>query len=161
MSALPQPLSADLPFRVRLLRQTDLDAVVSIERDIYPFPWSRGNFLDSLAAGYDAWIFEQSSGLIGYAIVMWSIDEVHLLNLSVCRSAQGQRWGAKLLEWLLLELRGRQARQIYLEVRPSNPVARRLYARAGFEQIGVRKGYYPAPGADREDALVLSRRLSP
>ena len=159
MSLSPQSSDTTSRFRVRALRSLDLDAIERIERDIYEFPWSRGNFADSLAAGYDAWVFESDSTLLGYAIVMWSIDEAHLLNLSVRRNMQGQRWGASLLEWLIRDLTRRNARELYLEVRPSNPVARRLYASAGFEQIGVRKRYYPAAGGEREDALVLSRKL--
>jgi [ribosomal protein S18]-alanine N-acetyltransferase len=161
MSALAELRASQMPFRVRALLQTDLDEVERIECDIYPFPWSRGNFIDSLAAGYDAWIFESVSEVIGYAVVMWSVDEVHLLNFSVRRSAQGLGWGTTLLNWLMPEMARRKARLLYLEVRPSNPVARRLYERAGFKQIGVRKRYYPAPSEHREDALVLNKRLSP
>ena len=92
MSARPSVLPL-APWRVRVLRASDVPAVMSIEREIYPFPWTAGNFTDSLAAGYDAWVLEADTGLIGYAIVMWIPDEVHLLNLSVAAGWQGQGVG--------------------------------------------------------------------
>lgn len=142
------------------MQRSDLAAVTAIESDIYEFPWSRGNFVDSLAAGYEAWIFERDGLVIGYAVMMWAVDEVHLLNLSIARVNQGQGLGAAALTWLLNELAARKARSIYLEVRPSNPVARRLYAGHGFRQIGQRRRYYPATGNSREDAYVLMRELN-
>lgn len=151
-----QPSKPDLTgFGVRPMKRGDLATVTAIEADIYEFPWSRGNFVDSLVAGYDAWVFERDAAVIGYAVQMWAVDEVHLLNFSIARSWQGQGLGATALKWLLGDVSSKNARGIYLEVRPSNPVARRLYAAHGFRQIGQRKRYYPAAGNTREDALVL------
>jgi ribosomal-protein-alanine N-acetyltransferase len=148
--------------RVRPMRRRDLDAVAAIERSIYPFPWTRGNFADSLLAGHDAWIFEleveESPQLIGYAIVMWLPDEVHLLNLSVAAPMQGRGYGREMLRWLMRDAAGRGARGMLLEVRPSNAPALALYRSSGFEAIGVRRGYYPAEDG-REDAHVLFRQL--
>ncbi|RIK95846.1 MAG: ribosomal-protein-alanine N-acetyltransferase [Burkholderiales bacterium] len=148
--------------RVRPMRRRDLDAVAAIERSIYPFPWTRGNFADSLLAGHDAWIFEleveESPQLIGYAIVMWVPDEVHLLNLSVAAPMQGRGYGREMLRWLMRDAAGRGARGMLLEVRPSNAPALALYRSSGFEAIGVRRGYYPAEDG-REDAHVLFRQL--
>jgi len=146
------------------MRRRDLDAVAAIERSIYPFPWTRGNFADSLLAGHDAWILEieieESPQLIGYAVVMWLPDEVHLLNLSVAAPMQGRGYGREMLNWLMRDAAGRGARGMLLEVRPSNAPALALYRSSGFEPIGVRRGYYPAEGG-REDATVLFRRLGP
>lgn len=158
---MPERSGLVAPLRPRSLRTSDLDTVEKIEREIYDFPWSRGNFVDSMSAGYDAWVFEQNTEIFAYAILMWSIDEVHLLNLSVSRTHQGQRFGAGVLHWLIDDLSSRKARELYLEVRPSNPIAQRLYFRSGFEQIGIRKRYYPAQRGEREDALVLRKRLNP
>lgn len=135
----------------------DLGEVASTETLLYDFPWSRGNFADSLAAGYDAWLFESdpAAQLIGYAIVMWLPEEVHLLNLSVHPDWQSRGHGTAMLRWLLDDATRRGARSMLLEVRPSNEVARRLYAREGFRTIGLRKRYYPAPGQTREDAIVM------
>jgi len=137
------------------MRAEDLDLIMRIENDIYPHPWTRGNFTDSLQAGYSAWTLITSDGqLIGYAVVMIAVDEAHLLNLSVARAWQRQGLGWRLLEWVASVARDHGARSLLLEVRPSNPAAQRLYERYGFEHIGRRRGYYPAFGG-REDALVM------
>jgi [ribosomal protein S18]-alanine N-acetyltransferase len=142
--------------RVRRLVQEDLDDVMTIELAVYPFPWSRGNFSDSLRAGHDAWRFDDDKDrMIGYAILMWAPDEVHLLNLSLAAAAQGRGLGERLLRWLADEVHGRGAQALLLEVRPSNPAALRLYERVGMARIGLRRGYYPSDGGKREDALVM------
>jgi ribosomal-protein-alanine N-acetyltransferase len=140
------------------MRSSNLDGVVVIERDIYDFPWTRGNFEDSLAAGYSCWLYMDDNELIGYCIVMLAVDEAHLLNLSVARAAQGQGHGRALLEASMVAIHAHGAAAMLLEVRPSNAVGRKLYARAGFAQVGLRKDYYPALHG-REDALVLRREL--
>jgi ribosomal-protein-alanine N-acetyltransferase len=140
---------------------SDLTMVAAIEAEVYPFPWSRGNFADSLAAGYDAWVFESQQGheLVGYAVVMWLPDEVHLLNLSVAKPWQGHGLGASMLDWLMRDAAHRGAHAMLLEVRPSNERAVQLYERLGFRRVGVRRRYYPAAGDTREDAIVMVRRL--
>jgi ribosomal-protein-alanine N-acetyltransferase len=127
-----------------------------IENAVYPFPWTRGNFSDSLRAGYDCWRFDDERGLmIGYAVLMWTPDEVHLLNLSLEQAAQGRRLGESCLRWLADDIQRRGASALLLEVRPSNPRAVRLYERVGMQRIGVRRGYYPYFEHQREDALVM------
>lgn len=141
--------------RFEPMRPEDLDAVAAIERDIYPFPWTRGNFQDALASGYSAWVLRGSGReLIAYSIVMIAIDEAHLLNLSVARPYQRRGHGWRTLEWMAQCARDYGARSMLLEVRPSNEAALRLYARYGFARIGVRRGYYPAQHG-REDAIVM------
>jgi ribosomal-protein-alanine N-acetyltransferase len=137
----------------------DLDEVLGIEADIYPFPWTRGNFEDGLRAGYCAWNLRGTLAggrgpLIAYGVVMIALDEAHLLNLSVARRWQRAGYGWRMLEWMAQQSRDHGARTMLLEVRPSNRPAQQLYARYGFDRIGVRRGYYPAHGG-REDALVL------
>lgn len=146
-------------WRVRPMHRGDLDAVARVESEIYPFPWTPGNFGDSLEAGYDAWIFESAQGLIGYAVLMWIPDEVHLLNISVATELQGRGYGRAMLEWLCEDAGRRGALSMLLEVRPSNRVARALYESMDFSAIGLRKRYYPAQGGSREDAIVLRREL--
>ncbi|MGE0802133.1 MAG: ribosomal protein S18-alanine N-acetyltransferase [Lautropia sp.] len=145
------------------MRSVDLDAVMRIEQRIYPFPWSRGNFLDSLRAGYDGWLFiavDGSETLLGYALAMWALDEVHLLNLSIAEAHQGRGFGGDCLRWLMRDARRRGAAALLLEVRPSNPRAIRLYQRAGLQTIGIRRGYYPYHDGAREDAIVMRGDLS-
>jgi ribosomal-protein-alanine N-acetyltransferase len=143
---------------IQPLTERDLDEVAVIERELYEFPWTLGNFRDSLSAGYSCWVYQASDGLVGYAVMMLGPSEAHLLNLSIVARYQRRGYGAGLLEHLLSAARTYGATAIFLEVRPSNPGARRLYARRGFNQVGVRKGYYPARYG-REDALVLSLAL--
>jgi ribosomal-protein-alanine N-acetyltransferase len=141
--------------RFEPMQALDLDEVAAVERDIYPFPWTRGNFQDALAAGYSAWTLRgPRRELIAYSIVMIAVDEAHLLNLSVARAYQRRGHGWRTLEWMAQRAREYGARSMLLEVRPSNADALRLYARYGFARIGVRRGYYPAHGA-REDAVVM------
>jgi [ribosomal protein S18]-alanine N-acetyltransferase len=153
MSALPRPEP-----RIRPLAERDLDPVVAIEREIYEFPWSLGNFRDSLAAGYSCWACHGADGLVGYAVMMIGAGEAHLLNLSVAAACQRRGYGRQLLEHLMGVARSYGARVLFLEVRPSNAAGRALYAAYGFEQVGIRREYYPARGG-REDALLLNYQL--
>lgn len=138
--------------------RADLPRIAAIEAQIYPFPWSLGNFADSLIAGYDCWVFESTAGeLACYAVAMWIPDEVHLLNFSVPAEMQRHGIGRAVLEWLCDDAHARGARGMLLEVRPSNTPAVRLYETSRFERIGVRRRYYPAPEGSREDAWVLFR----
>jgi len=135
--------------------EADLREVVAIESDIYPFPWTRGNFLDSVRAGYSVWVLrDQTDALVAYSVMTLMIDEAHLLNLSVARHCQRAGLGWRTLEWMAEVARGYGARTMLLEVRPSNESAVRMYQRYGFEKIGVRRGYYPAQSG-REDAIVM------
>ena len=136
----------------------DLDWVHQQEVDLHPFPWTRGNFADSLTAGHGAWLMRVGKERVGYAVVLKVLDEAHLLNINVARAAQGKGYGRALLEWLQLTAKRNGAGQFFLEVRPSNLAGLALYRSQGFEQIGRRKGYYPAPDG-REDAIVMRREL--
>lgn len=151
MSALPKS-EVD---RYAPMIEADLREVVAIESDIYPFPWTRGNFLDSVRAGYSVWVLrDQTDALVAYSVMTLMIDEAHLLNLSVARHCQRGGLGWRTLEWMAEVARGYGVRTMLLEVRPSNASAVRMYQRYGFEQIGVRRGYYPAQ-TGREDAIVM------
>ena len=144
--------------RITAMTEAALATVVRIENAIYEFPWTLGNFRDSLAAGYGCWLYEESDELIGYAVVMHALDEAHLLNLSIAAAAQGRGHGRQLLGSISSIARQNGARSMFLEVRPSNLPGRQLYAQAGFSQVGLRRSYYPARDG-REDALVLSCAL--
>jgi len=143
--------------------ESSLDEIVRAERQLYEFPWTRGNFKDSIAAGYCCVELRRGDRpghgeLLGYAVMMLTPGEAHLLNLSVLAAAQRRGYGSGLLGVLAGVARVRGAARLLLEVRPSNAAARQLYARAGFERIGTRPGYYPARDG-REDAIVLSLDL--
>jgi ribosomal-protein-alanine N-acetyltransferase len=128
--------------------------VLAIENAIYTHPWTRGNFADSLRAGYRCCTWRRSSELLGYFVMLAAAGEAHLLNLSVAAAAQRRGHGSALLREAMRFARELGARRMYLEVRPSNAAGQALYERFGFRRIAVRRGYYPAK-AGREDALVL------
>lgn len=142
----------------RPMRPEDIDAIMAIEETIYPFPWTRGNFVDSLASGYGAWLCLHEGAMVGYAIMMMVIDEAHLLNISIAADRQRAGLGSELLEFLFASAKDAGARRMLLEVRPSNISGTALYRRYGFKEIGRRRGYYPAHGG-REDAIVMERTL--
>ena len=136
----------------------DIARVLLIEHEIYEFPWTPGNFADSLCADYACWLYLEQNELAGYAVVMLAAGEAHLLNLSIARAGQGRGLGRSLLDALMAAAHASGAGKMLLEVRPSNAAGIALYTTAGFARLGVRKGYYPArPG--REDAWVYGRDL--
>ena len=153
MSAVLRPAASFEP-----MTEADFRPVLEIERGIYEFPWTLGNFRDSLRAGYSCWAYRCGAELIGYAVFVLAAGEVHLLNLSVAAPAQSRGHGRELLRHVLGVAREHGAKVVFLEVRPSNDAGQRLYAGCGFKQVGVRRGYYPARRG-REDALVLSLAL--
>jgi len=144
----------------RAMRVHDLDAVMAVETTAYSHPWSRGNFTDSLAAGYVAEVLlDEQGALLGYFVAMCGVDEMHLLNITVAPAAQGQGHGRQLLDALRQQARGLHLATLWLEVRQSNERAMALYRRLGYREKGVRRGYYPAAGR-REDAVVMSLDLT-
>jgi [ribosomal protein S18]-alanine N-acetyltransferase len=141
------------------MREQDLDEVLAIERAIYTHPWTRGNFADSLRAGYECRVLRLGGELLGYFVLMVAAGEAHLLNLSIAAAHQRSGHGSGLLGEAMGLARSQGARSLFLEVRPSNSAAQALYTRFGFRKIAVRRGYYPAH-AGREDALVLNLPLA-
>jgi ribosomal-protein-alanine N-acetyltransferase len=146
------------PPQLALMTEHDLDEVIAVERAIYTHPWTRGNFNDSLRAGYDCRTWRQDGELVGYFILMAAAGEAHLLNLSIAARHQRSGHGRALLAEAAGLARRRGARSVFLEVRQSNLAAQALYTRFGFRRIGVRRGYYPAHSG-REDAIVLTFTL--
>ena len=141
------------------MRERDLDEVMAIENAIYSHPWTRGNFVDSLNAGYECRCLWLGAELLGYFVLMVAAQEAHLLNLSIDSANQRRGLGSGLLRDAADLARRLGARNVFLEVRPSNRGAQALYTRFGFRKIGTRRGYYPAH-AGREDALVLTLPLA-
>ncbi|MCF8173793.1 MAG: ribosomal protein S18-alanine N-acetyltransferase [Burkholderiaceae bacterium] len=136
----------------------DVDAVVDAEARSHKFPWTRGNFLDSLTAGHGAWLALEDGRMIGYAVMMQILDEIHLLNITVLPELQRKGLGSSLLLRLFEMARQQAASRMLLEVRPGNVSALGLYRRHGFVEIGRRRDYYPATQG-REDAIVMAREL--
>jgi ribosomal-protein-alanine N-acetyltransferase len=153
VSAVPIP-----QIHYRRMRATDLAQVAHLEKSLYAFPWSLGNFRDSVNAGYDCWTVTHGEAVIGYAILMIALDEAHLLNLAIASEWQNQGIGRDFLKHMIEVAHGCACQIVYLEVRPSNLAARHLYRALGFQQIAIRPEYYPAV-TGREDALFLGLAL--
>jgi ribosomal-protein-alanine N-acetyltransferase len=145
-------------YQFRPMTEADLDAIMEIEPHIYSHPWSRGNFSDSLVSGYSAWVLLNGAKIIGYALMMMVLDEAHLLNLSVAKDYQKQGLGRQLLEHMITIAKKHDAANMFLEVRPSNISAIALYENIGFNEMAVRRGYYPAHNG-REDAVLMGLAL--
>lgn len=145
-------------YQFRTMAAEDLDAIMEIEPHIYSHPWSRGNFIDSLKSGYPAWVLEQDGRMIGYALMMMALDEAHLLNLSIAKSHQKQGLGRLLLERMIQIAKNQGAVNMFLEVRASNISAISLYENIGFNEMAIRRGYYPTPSG-REDAALMGLAL--
>lgn len=142
----------------RPMQEADLADVIEIERRSYPYPWTRTIFSDCLRAGYSCWVCERQGIIEGYGVISVAAGESHLLNLCVRPEALQQGIGRKLLKHFISVARRHGAEVVFLEVRPSNRAALALYGKNGFNELGVRRDYYPAEGG-REDALILARVL--
>ena len=167
MSAVFKPADL-LEARFEPMTQAALTQVANVEQSAYKYPWTRGNFSDSLNAGYAAQMLlggQTNPELLGYFVAMKGVDETHLLNITVAPAYQKQGWGRLMLDALALWSRGEGAQWLWLEVRASNLPAKALYTRYGFREVGLRKSYYPEGGISllglpaREDAVVMSLAL--
>jgi ribosomal-protein-alanine acetyltransferase len=156
VSAVLAPCPAAIEFVP--MHEADVDAVAAAEQASYAFPWSRGNFVDSLNAGHGMWLMREGGALAGYAVLMMAVDEAHLLNVTVLPERRRRGLGGELLRHVLDVARGHGAVRLLLEVRAGNVPGLALYRSFAFEEIGRRKGYYPAH-AGREDAIVMARAL--
>lgn len=143
---------------LRDMMLADLDKVLAIEQRVHLRPWTRGNFMDALKSGYVCKVYEAQGEIAGYAVLMPAVDEVHMLNISIDAPYQRQGLGAILLDRMLHVARDLNVQRVLLEVRPSNVAALGLYRKAGFRELAVRRGYYPA-GDGREDAIVMECRF--
>ena len=146
--------------QVRVMRQADIDAVAAIELRAYAFPWTPGIFRDCLRVGHECWVLDCRAGIIGYGVLSAAAQEAHVLNVCVAPEHQGHGHGRHLLRRLVDIARWHMADRVFLEVRPSNPGAIKLYFDEGFNEIGRRPNYYPA-AKGREDAIVMAKELLP
>lgn len=142
----------------REMRTDDLNAIMVIEPQIYPYPWTRGNFSDSLNSGYTARVLLDGEEIIGYSLMMLVLDEAHLLNLSIAKTSQKQGLGRTLLEHMVEIAKNNQMANMFLEVRQSNLSAIALYENMGFNEMAIRRNYYPAANG-REDAILMGLAL--
>lgn len=144
-----------LPLVIRPMTEADLPQVMVIENKGHAFPWTQGIMAGNLGHGYVCRALVQGERVLGYAIVQHIVDEAHLLNITIDPALQGKGYGRHLLRELIEETSD-QADTMFLEVRPSNTSAIALYQSMGFNEIGLRKNYYPAVGGGREDAMMMA-----
>lgn len=145
-------------FKLRPMRVDDLTSVMAVELRAYPHPWTEGIFRDCLRVGYQCWVAELGSELVGYSVMSVAVGEAHVLNLCIAPERHGQGLGRRLLRRMLRLAAEQHADTAYLEVRESNLPARALYESLGFTQVGQRRDYYP-DGDGREDAAVYAKTL--
>ena len=150
----------EAPLEFRRMTLGDLDRVMRVEEDVYDFPWTRRIFSDCIRVGYLCWLALSGRDVVGHAVISVTAGESHMLNLSIAREHQGRGYGRQFIDFLVRQARERQAETMLLEVRPSNTAAINCYNSAGFNEVGSRKDYYPAPGG-REDALLFAKQISP
>lgn len=147
--------------RLRAMTLADVPGVVDVERGSYAFPWSEGVFRDCVRVGYVCRVVEHGGVISGYGIMSYGAGEAHILNVCIRGDLRSRGVGRKLLDYLIERARLAGMQDVFLEVRPSNPIAIRLYESLGFVRVGVRKGYYQAVDG-REDAyvyrLILARK---
>lgn len=144
----------------RTMRAEDLEQVAAIEIAAYEYPWTHGIFRDCLRAGYNCWVLAHGVEIIGYSVLTVAAGEAHVLNVCVALDHQGAGHGKRLMQRLIDLARWHRAERIFLEVRPSNTRAIKLYDELGFNEIGKRPNYYPAKRG-REDAIVMALELLP
>ncbi len=153
VSPLPAP-------SLRAMRMSDLDRVMEVETSAYEFSWTRGIFRDCLLNGHGCWVLVLGEEIIGHGVLSSGAGEAHILNVCIGPDYQRHGHGHYLVTRLLDLARWHRAERVFLEVRPSNTPAIRLYERIGFNEIGRRPRYYPAR-KDREDAIVMALELLP
>ncbi len=147
------------PKYLREMKMSDLTQVMDGEFAAYPHPWTRRNFEDCLNNKvYSCWVFENENEFSGHLVISVAAKESHILNLCVYPEKQGSGWGRKLLKEAELIAKHNNAETCFLEVRPSNKTGVYLYQSAGYNEIGLRKNYYPADQG-REDAIVMAKSL--
>ena len=160
MAAAPEDLHEVPEVHLRPMLEMDLPEVAAIELKSYAFPWSENIFRDCLRVGYTCRALDLAGQVIGYGVMSLGAGEAHILNVCVRNEFRSLGFGRRLLEHLLERAGASGVAEAFLEVRPSNLAAIRLYQHLGFEQIGIRRGYYQAPDG-REDAIVLKREIGP
>lgn len=150
-----------LPMAVR-----DLDEVIDVESHSHESTWTKGNFIDSLNAGYWAYCLrrladddEDSDELMAYCVLLPGVNELELLNITVDPSYRKKGYAEKVLRIMEDLASSRSMESIFLEVRVGNEPAIRLYKKLGYKQVGLRKDYYPLTSGGRENAIVMKKTL--
>ena len=137
----------------------DIPEVMVIEKQVQSHPWTKGIFKDCMRVGYLCWVCrEDGKSLVGYLIQSIAAEEMHILNVCIHPDKQRMNLGTLLVEQAEAFGKHGLAKTVFLEVRPKNIAAIRLYQKLDYEQVGLRKNYYPTDSG-REDAIVMKKCL--
>ncbi|THU01524.1 ribosomal-protein-alanine N-acetyltransferase [Lampropedia puyangensis] len=146
--------------RWQAMSAADLEKVMVLEQASHSHPWSQGNFRDSLQTpGFYLPMLLKDQRLLGYLVAMAGFEEAHLLNITVDPLLRGKGFGQCLMQVLDVWAVQHGAQQIWLEVRQSNTNAQGLYRKMGYEQVAIRKDYYPLNAQQKEHAVVMRKVL--
>ena len=154
----PEQSELGLSLEYRPMTVEDVAYVLTVENEVYPYPWTQQILQDCIRVGYDCWLALENDSVVAHAVVSVAAGESHLLNLSVSKKHQGKGIGKSFIDFLIDIVRSKQATVMLLEVRPSNIHAIRCYDAAGFNEIGCRKDYYPTDSG-KEDALLFAKEI--
>lgn len=143
---------------IRLMQDADVQEVYDIERRVQSHPWTIKQFQESIAA-YQSTVIERQGKVVGFCILQPVLDEANLLLMAIDPSQQGKGLGFQLLDESIALLKNNPI-QIFLEVREGNQPAIRLYEKADFHQIDLRKNYYPNADGTREHAIIMVKACS-
>jgi ribosomal-protein-alanine N-acetyltransferase len=136
----------------------EAERMAALEARVAGWPWSVGQYRDSLRSDHRAIVIEDNGQPVGQILLMQVLDEAEILNIAIDLPWQGRGLGRQLLEHALAGLTAEGMRRVFLEVRENNLAARALYTRCGFRDCGLRKNYYPAAGG-REHAVLMEAAL--
>lgn len=138
----------------RLMQVEDIDKIIVVEHASFPTPWTREAFYHELVQNHLAYyiVAEMENRVVGYCGVWIIMDEAHITNVAVHPHDRGQRIGEMLMRQMISLSMAYGAKRMTLEVRISNYIAQSLYKKLGFEETGIRKGYY---ADNHEDAVIM------
>jgi ribosomal-protein-alanine N-acetyltransferase len=144
---------------ISTLTAADLATAFKIEQASHAFPWTQATFASNQGDRYLNLKLETEGQMAGFAITQIVLDEATLFNIAIHPDWQRQGFGRKLLEALIAQLESRVVFTLWLEVRASNRAAIALYEDLGFNEVTIRRNYYPA-AQGREDAIVMALPLA-
>ena len=140
------------------MEEKHIKDILCIENNSYGYPWSEKIFNDCLKNNYLCRVLVLDNVLIGFLISSIIQDECHIMNLCVDAKYRGSGYGRLILNKLHDEIATISCKTVFLECRPSNISAMNLYESEGYNEIGVRRNYYPAPNG-YEDAVMLAKNV--
>lgn len=158
MSPINSPSNTIHPPHLRTIQQADLYAVYTVEQAAHTYPWSIEILSNCLKTDHQCWLWQLDAQIIGHGIMLIGGGECSILNLCTHPAYQKRGFGQRMLLHLLNIGREYQADTAFLEVRKSNTAALKLYQRIGFNEIGIRRNYYPH-SQGRMDAIILAKTL--